>query len=339
MVSIYDIAKRAQCSTMTVSRVINNTGRISEKTRQRVKAIMAEMNYVPNQAARSLVLQQTKIISLLITDITNPFYTTLARGAEDAAKQLGYQVMFSNSDENLDKEREYIDTVVSMRVDGVLMAPAGDHSVEHLEKLRLYNIPFVLVDREVPGIESDRVLGDSKEGSKALVEHLIGLGHQRIAFINGSQDISTARMRRAGYLETLKLNDLEVQPDYMFDTTYARFDADPIIEQIIAMPISQRPTAIFAANNFITLAAIRSLHAKGLRVPDDISIVCFDDLDPDYIVDPFLTIAAQPAYDFGRIGMQMLIDRIHRPLDDYRSVILPSKLVVRHSSAAMDRKA
>ncbi|OPA76968.1 LacI family transcriptional regulator [Paenibacillus selenitireducens] len=335
MVSIYDIAKRAQCSTMTVSRVINNTGRISEKTRQRVKAIMAEMNYVPNQAARSLVLQQTKIISLLITDITNPFYTTLARGAEDAAKRLGYQVMFSNSDENLDKEKEYIDTVLSMRVDGVLIAPAGDHSVEHLEKLRQYNIPFVLVDREVPGVESDRVLGDSKEGSKALVEHLIALGHRRIAFINGSLDISTARMRRAGYLETLKLNDIEVQPDYMFDTTYSRFDADPIIEKMIAMPKSKRPTAIFAANNFITLAAIRSLRAKGLRVPEDFSIVCFDDLDPDYIVDPFLTIAAQPAYDFGRIGMQMLIDRIHGPIDEYRSVILPSKLLVRQSSTPL----
>jgi len=333
MVSIYDIAKRAQCSTMTVSRVINNTGRISEKTRQRVKAIMEEMNYVPNHAARSLVLQQTKIISLLITDITNPFYTTLARGAEDAAQRLGYRLMFSNSDEDVTKEHEYIETVLSMRVDGVLIAPAGDQSLEHLQKLQLYNIPYVLVDREVPGIESDRVLGDSKEGSKALVEHLIQLGHRRIAFINGSPGISTARMREAGYLETLKLNDIPVNPDYMFETGYSQFDADPIIDRLLSL--EEPPTAIFAANNFITLAAIRSLRSRELRIPDDMSIVCFDDLDPGYIVDPFLTIAAQPAYDFGRIGMQMLIDRIQGTANEPRSVILPSKLLVRRSSAPL----
>lgn len=332
MVSIYDIAKRAACSTMTVSRVINNTGRISEKTRQRVKAIMEEMNYVPNQAARSLVLQQTKLISLLITDITNPFYTTLARGAEDAAQRSGYQVMFSNSDENVEKERAYIDTILSMRVDGVLIAPAGDKSLEHLNRLKHHKIPFVLVDREVPGIESDRILGDSKEGSKLLMEHLIALGHRRIAFINGSQHISTARMRRLGYLESLKLHDLHVDERIMFDTSYVHLDAEPLVNQLLSLAKDEQPTAIFAANNFITLSVIRAIRARGLRVPEDFSIVCFDDLDPEYIVDPFLTIAAQPAYDFGRIGMQMLIDRIQGTSDAYRSVLLPSRLMVRHSS-------
>ena len=332
MVTIYDIAKKANCSAMTVSRVINDTGRISDKTRQRVKAIMEEMNYVPNAMARSLVLHETKLLSLLITDITNPFYTTLARGAEDAAKRLGYRVMFSNSDENLLKEKEYIDTVLSARVDGVIIAPTGDHSLPHLEKLRSHKIPFVLVDREVPGIESDCVLGDSKEGSRKLVEHLLQLGHTRIALLNGSSEVSTARIREQGYRETLKLHGIEPEEQYICELGYARSDADQAITSLLQL--EQRPTAIFAANNFIALAAIRALRAKGLEVPRDMSIVCFDDMEMDYVVDPFLTVAAQPAYEFGAMSVQLLIERIQGTSYDWRSIVLPSKLILRHSCTA-----
>lgn len=335
MVTIYDIAKKANCSAMTVSRVINDTGRISDKTRQRVKAIMEEMNYVPNAMARSLVLQETKLLSLLITDITNPFYTTLARGAEDAAKRLGYRVMFSNSDENLLKEKEYIDTVLSARVDGVIIAPTGDQSLPHLEKLRSHKIPFVLVDREVPGIESDCVLGDSKEGSRKLVEHLLQLGHTRIALLNGSSDVSTARIREQGYRETLKLHGIQPEEQYICELGYARSDADQAITSLLQL--EQRPTAIFAANNFIALAAIRALRAKGLEVPRDMSIVCFDDMENDYVVDPFLTVAAQPAYEFGAMSVQLLIERIQGTSYGWRSIVLPSKLILRHSCEAPPR--
>ncbi|MGZ9586060.1 LacI family DNA-binding transcriptional regulator [Paenibacillus marinisediminis] len=332
MVTIYDIAKKANCSAMTVSRVINNTGRISDKTRQRVKAIMEEMNYVPNAMARSLVLQETKLLSLLISDITNPFYTTLARGAEDAAKRLGYRLMFSNSDEDTVKESEYVDTVLSARVDGVIIAPAGDSSLPHLEKLRSHNIPFVLVDREVPGIDSDSVLGDSKEGTRRLIEHLLELGHKHIALLNGSLQISTARLREQGYVETLRLHQIEINPQYICEVGYAHSDGDNAVSALLEL--NPRPTAIFAANNFIALAAIRALRARGLEVPRDMSVVCFDDMEADYVIDPFLTVSSQPAYDFGSMSMQMLVDRIQGTAHDWREVVLPSKLVIRHSSAA-----
>lgn len=332
MVTIYDIAKKANCSAMTVSRVINDTGRISDKTRQRVKAIMEEMNYVPNAMARSLVLHETKVLSLLITDITNPFYTTLARGAEDAAKRLGYRVMFSNSDENLSKEKEYVDTILSARVDGVIIAPTGDQSLPHLEKLRNHKIPFVLVDREVPGIESDCVLGDSREGTRKLIEHLLQLGHTRIALLNGSPQVSTARIREQGYRETLKLHGIEANEQYICELGYARADADQVISSLL--DLDKRPTAIFAANNFIALAAVRALRAKGLEVPRDMSIVCFDDMETDYVVDPFLTVTAQPAYEFGAMSVQLLIERIQGTSHSWRSIVLPSKLILRHSCAA-----
>lgn len=336
MVTIYDIAKKANCSAMTVSRVINNTGRISQKTRQRVKAIMAEMNYVPNAMARSLVLQESRIISLLITDITNPFYTTLARGAEDAAKRLGYRLMFSNSDEDLLKESDYIDTVLATRVDGVLIAPCGNGSLAHLERLRLHGIPFVLIDREVPGIEADAVIGDNKDGARKLMDHLLELGHRSIAFLNAPTDISTARLRLDGYREALALHGVPWRDDYYCELGYTRFvAADPVIDRLLGLPEPDRPTAIFAANNFIALAAIRSLRERGRRVPEDVSVVCFDDLEADYVVDPFLTVVSQPSYDFGSIGMQQLIDRIVGAAADWRTVMLPPRLLARRSSAAI----
>lgn len=331
LTTIYDIAKKANVSAMTVSRVINNTGKISEATRKRVREVMVELNYVPNSMARSLVLQKTMLLSLLITDITNPFYTTLARGAEDAAKKFGYKLLFGNSDEDYAKERDYVDMILSTRVDGVLFAPAGDSSHEHLLQLRRHRIPFVTLDREVPGIESDIVLGDSKEGARKLVEYLIGLGHRRIAIINGSPDVSTARLRYQGYAEALKLSDVPLDEELVFHHGYRDFHDEAALDRLLGLP--QRPTAVFAANNFLAVGLIEALRRRGLSVPDDLSVVCFDDLGLASALDPFLTVAAQPAYQFGYMGMQLLIERIEKGPDaERRKIIFPSELIVRKSA-------
>ncbi|WNQ09441.1 LacI family DNA-binding transcriptional regulator [Paenibacillus aurantius] len=336
MITIYDIAKKANVSAMTVSRVINNTGRISEKTRVRVRQVMEELHYVPNSAARSLVLQETRILSLLITDITNPFYTTLARGAEDAAMKRGYRLLFSNSDEDVGKEKEYLEMVLSTRVDGVLFSPAGDNSLPQLEKLHKHGIPFVLIDREVPGVECDTVLGDSRLGARLLVEHLFQLGHRRVALLNGSMKVSTARERFTGYAEALKLHDLPWDDRLVFEAGYGRASLGTIeeaVERMLALP--ERPTAVFAANNFLALDAVKAFRRRGLDVPHDLSVVCFDDLDPNSVLDPFLTVAAQPAYEFGSMGIRLLIDRIHgvEAGSPRKKIVLPPKLTVRQSSA------
>ena len=334
MVTIYDIAKKANCSAMTVSRVINNTGRISEETRRRVQDIMKEMNYVPNSMARSLVVQETRLLSLLITDITNPFYTTLARGAEDAARRLGYRLLLANSDESVEKEKDYIDTVISARVDGVLFAPAGDRSLPNLKRLRKQNIPIVLLDREVPGVECDQVLGDSKEGARLLTEHLIGLGHRRIALLNGSSSVSTARLRLSGYLEALKLHGLPFADDYVAEADYRKVEMEGLLERMFRG--REAPTALFAANNFLALGAIRALQKRGLKVPEDLSVVCFDELEAGFVLDPFMTVVAQPAYDFGFMGIQMLVDRIQdKGPEGWRRIILPATLHTRKSTAPL----
>ncbi|WP_145321869.1 LacI family DNA-binding transcriptional regulator [Paenibacillus xylanexedens] len=333
MITIYDIAKKANVSAMTVSKVINHTGRISSATRERVQQVIDELGYIPNSNARSLVLQRTQMLSLLITDITNPFYTTLARGAEDAAHLRGYRLLFGNSDEDYDKEKDYVDAILSTRVDGVLYAPAGDRSLTHLKQLQERNIPFVFLDRTVPGIMSDIIAGDSREGAIELIRYLVKLGHRRIALVNGSSEVSTARLREEGYVEGLREAGAAIDPELVLRTGYRDFSDVEGLDRLLSQP--EPPTAIFAANNMLAIGVIRLLRRRGLRVPEDISVVCFDDLDLASAFDPFLTVAAQPAYDFGFRGVQMLIDRIEgKAPSEAQTVILPSELRIRASAAA-----
>ncbi|MDP9697515.1 LacI family transcriptional regulator [Paenibacillus intestini] len=332
LITIYDIAKKANVSAMTVSKVINRTGRISTATRERVQQVIDELGYIPNSNARSLVLQRTHMLSLLITDITNPFYTTLARGAEDAAHLRGYRVLFGNSDEDYRKEKEYVEAILSTRVDGVLFAPAGDRSLPHLQQLQARNIPFVFLDRIVPGITSDVIAGDSREGAIELIRYLTQLGHEHIALVNGSSEVSTARLREDGYIEGLQEAGITPDPSLILRTSYRDFSDDEGLERLLSR--SQQPTAIFAANNMLAIGVIRLLRKRGLRVPEDISVVCFDDLDLASAFDPFLTVIAQPAYEFGYQGMQMLIDRIEGKLSsDAETMILPSELRIRTSAS------
>ena len=333
MTTIYDIAKKANVSPMTVSRVINNSGNIRATTKKRVQEAIEELGYVPNSNARSLTSKKTKLLSLLITDITNPFFTSVARGAEDKAMQMGYQILLSNSDENVTKEANYIDMVLSTRVDGVLIAPTGDESLKQIKKLEKHNIPVVLIDREIQGFKGDLVIGDNYEGSRKLIEHLIQLGHKNIALVNGPQNVSTARERQRGYEETLKLNGLEINSNYISHFRYKKDYADKIVNNLLSLPKGEQPTAIFAANNFIAASTIHALERSGLRVPDDIAVVCFDDIQPIASFNPFLTVASQPAYSYGFLGVQFLIERIEGNAPrDFRRIVLPPEIKLRESS-------
>jgi LacI family transcriptional regulator len=334
MVTIYDIAAKAGVSPMTVSRVINNSPSISEKTRQKVESVIQELDYIPNKQARSLTSKETKLVSLVISDVSNPFFTNMVRGAEDKALQHGYQLLLGNSDESRDKEARYIDLSLSTRADGVLITPAGDPSSSSLRKLIKRRIPFVLMDRTVEGIQADVVLGDNPTTTRRLLDHLIGLGHTRIALINGPSTVSNARERLTAYQETMALAGLEADPRLIIETHFKQDNFEEIVSKLISFEASGRPTAILAANNFIGVNTIRALRTLNLRVPEDIAVACFDDPEtiPDY--NPFLTVAAQPAYDMGFIGMQLLIERIEGQAPAApRKLVLPSELIIRKSTS------
>ncbi|MCJ7840739.1 LacI family transcriptional regulator [Lederbergia sp. NSJ-179] len=340
MVTIYDIAKEANVSAMTVSRVINNSGNISQKTREKVEAVIKELGYIPNSSARSLTSKKTKILSLMVTDITNPFFTNIARGAEDKAMQMGYQLMLCNSDENVDKESKYIDMLISTGTDGVLAAPANDSSKKNLQKLSKYQIPYVLIDRYIEELSCDQVLSDNETTTRRLLEHLIKQGHRQIAIINGPLEIATARERHNAYLKTLNLYELPINEHWIHQSHFLRdSDVSDTIKGMLELPESEQPTAIFATSNFIGINTVKYLKENHVKVPEDIAVVCYDSI-PNYLgTEPFLTSAEQPSYNFGYLGAQLLIERIENKAPETpRKIVLPSEVHFRESSAFKRKK-
>ncbi|GMA61026.1 LacI family transcriptional regulator [Alicyclobacillus fastidiosus] len=333
MTNIHDVAKLAQVSSMTVSRVINGNGYVKEQTKKRVLQAMKELNYVPNSLARSLVRQKTQTLALIVPDIRNPFFTTIARGTEDMARKQNYRVILGNTDENVNKELEYIEMCLSIRVDGVIVVPAGNESKRNLKMLSEFKIPYVLVDREVAGIHSDVVRGDSVLGTKQLMDHLFNLGHQNIAIITGSLTTSTSRDRLLGYTQALKESGIEFRAEYVKEASYTKPLNNQVVHELVSC--TPRPTAIFTANNFVAAQTVKLLRQQNFSVPEDVSIVSFDDFDQISLAEPFLTVATQPAYNFGSLATQMLFEVIDGiPISGPRKIIFQPEIIIRRSSGA-----
>lgn len=330
MSTIGDVARRAGVSAMTVSRVINNSGYISQETRERVEQAIAELGYVPNALARSLRFKRTKTLALILTDITNPFFTTIARGVEDVASEHGFSVIFCNTDESEEDEANYLNVLVQKQVDGVLLVPARS-SPDSAAFLRDRGIPFVVLDRHIPDAAVDTVRGDSEGGAYEMVRHLLRLGHRRIAVISGPQAVSTAADRVAGYRRALIEAGLEPDPALIHYGQFTQDSGYRMAQAVLA--VSPPPTALLTGNNFIAVGALRALREAGLRVPDDLSLTTFDDLPAAMIVDPFLTVVTQPAYEMGRRATALLLDRLaERGPAQPQEIVLPAELIVRASS-------
>lgn len=332
MPTIQDVAKRAGVSPITVSRVINHFGYCSQQTRERVGAAIAELGYVPNSLARSLRSKRTHTIALVLTDITNPFFTTLARGVEDAASQAGFMVILCNTDESEVKELNYLQLLLQKQVDGILLVPAVTES-KSIQLIRRQAVPVVVVDRRVPGIETDVVRCNSEVASYQLVNLLLELGHRHIAVLSGRKTVFTAEERVWGYQRAMReahLQDTET-------VYYGEFNQQSGYENTRqAMALDPAPTALFAANNFIAIGAFKALREMGLRVPEDISLVAFDDLPPSFVMFPFLTVAYQPSYEMGKKATELLLSRLSAEAPDgYQEIELPVEIKVRQSSGVV----
>lgn len=329
MPTIHDVAKRAGVSPVTVSRVINNAGNVSAATREKVELAIEELGYVPSVMARSLRSKRTRTLALIVSDITNPFWTTVARGVEDTARSRDYSVFLYNTDENPLKQRRCLDVVVAQQVDGVIIAPY-DSDAQNLAQLRQRNIPTVIIDRRIEGWDVDSVRGDSLSGAKALVQHLIGLGHKRIAMISGPAKTSTAEDRIAGYCMALAEAGIPLDTRLIRRGEYRTLSGEELTLRLLDEGLN--PLAIFAANNAIALGVINAVEKRGLRIPQDIALVCFDDLPDVSCLFPFLTVVVQPAYDMGVHAAQLLLSRLDSEVGlQPRHVVLPTRLIVRHS--------
>ena len=320
---------------MTVSRVINNHVRVAAETRQRVEQAINDLGYVPNALARGLLKGHTRTLALIVSDISNPFFTLMARGVEDVARGQGYTVILGNSDESAEKERQYVHSILSHRINGLLIAPAGYGSRKTLDLLARHGTKFVLVDRQIEGVPADIVVGDNVGGARRLAEHLIGLGHRRIALVNGAHEVPTAAERLTGYLQALAAHDLEPDPRIVIERNYQRSGGYDATRQLLALPPDRRPTAILACNNFLAIGVIEALRDARIEVPRDIAVVSFDDIELASALYPFLTVMAQPARTFGTIAAQFLFDRLEGSEPPaWRKVVLPPELIVRVSCGA-----
>jgi len=329
MPTVLDVAKRAGVAPITVSRVINNSGYISQATRERVEEAVKELGYVPNTLARGLRSKQTKTLALVVTDITNPYFTLMARGVEDAAGSSDYTVIYCNTDESEEKEENYVNLLAQRQVDGVLLVPSCGN-VKTINFLLSNDINVVALDRRVAEVEIDSVRSDSENGAYQLIKLLIGLGHKRIAMITGPKDVSTSVDRVIGYQRALaeaNLNENEL-------VYYGMFNLESGYEFTkLAMTQSPKPTAIFGANNFIAIGIIKALRDLQFDVPGDVSIGAFDDLPESMLVAPFLTFVEQPAYEMGRTATELLLKRISGELTGgYKKLILPTQIIERRST-------
>lgn len=332
MVTINDVAKHAGVSPVTVSRVVNNSDYVSQSTREKVEKAIEELGYIPSFMARGLRLNKTFTLALILPDITNVFWTTVARGVEDEAMLNNYSILVYNVDEDEVKQKRAVDVVLSQQVDGIMIAP-HDGSVANLEKIINNNIPMVILDRrldeEIPDRKIDYVRGDSVSGAKALTEHLIRLGHQKIAMVSGNLHTSTAQDRVEGYRLALQEAGLPYDESIIRFGEYKVEAGEEMTRDLLES--GAKFTSIFAANNAIGVGVIKELLHRDMRIPEDMPLVFYDDYSnaSDYF--PFFTVVMQDPYMIGKTAAEMIFSRIQHPELPGKMTIFPSELIIRYS--------
>lgn len=333
MPTIHDVARLAGVAPITVSRVINNSGYVSLETRERVEGAIAELGYVPNSLARGLRIKKTKTAALLVTDITNPFWTLVVRGVEDAASRAGFHVFLCNTDESEAKQADYLAALLQKQVDGILLVPVRSR-LEPVEMIQRHGAVVVVLDRRVPGAKVDSVRCDSEGGAYKLVSYLIEQGHRHIGVMTGPHHVSTAEDRVTGYRRALTDAGFPLREAYISFGEFNQAGGYRQAQQMLRL--TPRPTALFATNNFIMMGAIRAIRDAGMRIPEDISVVTFDESPADPLSEPFLTAAIQPGYEMGQRAMELLLSRLEEKANFQETLLSPS-IVIRRSVRHLDR--
>ncbi len=330
MATIRDVARLAKCSTATVSRFFNQKY-VSADAEQRIRAAIDALAYSPNVAARNLKLKRSKILGMIIPDITEPFFPAVVKGVEDVAREHEFSLMLFNTQEDEEREATCVDILVAHQCDGVLLikAPASAEHERYRARLATLSTPIVYLDR-VPDLGADTVLVDNLTGARRGVEHLIRLGHRNIAIVLMGHDVPTHLDRLEGYRRAHADYGLDVRPDYIQRTEPTMADAYSVTLQLLHAP--DRPTAIFATNARITLGVMAAINSCGLRCPEDISVLGHDGFDWQTVFQPRLTIVEQPAYLMGTRAAELLVQRITGRLEGPpRRIVLNPELVVRES--------
>jgi LacI family transcriptional regulator len=330
--SIYDVAREARVSVFTVSAVINKTGRVSATLGRRVEAAIDKLNYRPNLLARSLAKQQTHTLGMVVTDIANPFFPAIVRAAEDAAQEAGYSVLLCNSDDKQDKEALYLELLLSKRVDGIILNKTPSAlSIAQRRMLAETKAPVVLLMRTCPGLKTDVVQTDDRQGAIDAISHLARIGHKKIAFVSGPLNVSNARARRQGYRKALEACGLEYVPDLQFEGDY-RIESGHRAGLAL---LPHRPDAVLVTNYLMTVGFMSAADEIGMRCPEDFALVSFDDYPWLGCFRPRLTTIELPKYELGATAVRLLLERIQGKRSHPVTVSLLPQLRVRESCGFM----
>ena len=328
-VTIREVARAAGVSQATAARVLGGYGYASPAARERVGHSAARLGYTPNAVARALVARATMAVGLVVGDIQNPFFAGCARGLADVLEPAGYTVLLANADEDAGRERSALDALRARRVDGLVVVPAPEARLEEIVRA---GVPLVQLDRAVRGVRADAVMVDNGAASARAVDHLLELGHRRVGLVSDSPQISSSAERIAGYRRALRRAGLGVDASLESIGGSTQADGRRSAHALLSRP--DRPTAIFTANNFMTVGALLAMRDLGLRAPEDVALVGFDDLDWTTLVEPAVTVVAQPVADLGRAAGERLLARMGGDVGPPRRIRLRTTLVVRASCGA-----
>lgn len=327
MVSIKDVARAADVSTATVSRVLADKPHVRGEVRERVMAVVETLGYRPNRIARNLRSRQSNVIGLIISDIENPFFQQVSRAVEDTAHVQGYSVMLCNNDENPEKEKRYLGLLRDENVAGVILSPTRQTADNFTETSGL-DMPMVVIDRRVSNAEVDNVLIDNVQSTHTIVTHLIEHGYRRIGGIFGIGS-TTGRERREGFVRALNDKYLQPSPELIKYTNPREADGFHTTLKLLELP--HPPDAIFTSNSLLAAGALRALRESSKRIPEEVALASFDETTWAKLVVPSLTVIEQPTYEIGRTATELLLKRIQDPTRSHREVILKARLINRQS--------
>lgn len=330
-VTIKDVATHASVSVATVSAVMNGNKYVSPELAQRVRESIATLGYRRNNFARGLKTQVSHSIGLIVPDITNPFFTNIARGVEDVANAHNYSLILGNTDEDPEKEKKYLQLLESKQADGLIIAVTA-RSYEYLRALSIQHLAIVSIDRSLFDLGIDTVMVDNQAGARAAIEHLIMLGHRRIGLITGLRGIAPTEERILGYTQALEQHGIAVDPALIAEE-YARIDGGACGAMEL-LQLEDRPTALFVMDGTMAIGALQAIAKLGLHCPEDIALACFDDFTWASVMRPHLTVVEQPTYEIGEQSAHLLLERLQHRKRAPREIRLQTRLIVRESCGA-----
>ncbi|WP_274365418.1 LacI family DNA-binding transcriptional regulator [Paenibacillus thermotolerans] len=334
-ITVYDIAREANVSVATVSRVLNDTAPVKASTREKVNAIIKKHQFQPNALARSLISKVTGMIGMILPDITNPFFPEVISGAEAEARTKGYTFFLCDTGGDYQRESEYLTILKEKRVDGIIflggrinLARCNPELAEEVVELSK-QIPIVLVNGNLPKSNLYRVMTDEAAGAELAAQHLIDLGHKDIAFIGGWSHMSTTTQKVKAFKRKMEENGLPVRPEWILPGDFSVESGKELMGKLIGM--KERPTAVMCVNDFTAVGAVKTAIESGLRIPDDISVAGYDDTQLSTVLIPELTTVTQQTYELGKQSVQILHQLISREKARRLTVLRP-QLVVRQST-------